>query len=48
MHVIIKIHKTSNVKVGLNTKLTQLGSNLLLILFMIQKFFKFCIQLTTN
>jgi hypothetical protein len=30
MHVIIIIHKTSNVKVDLNTKLTLLTSNILL------------------
>jgi hypothetical protein len=48
MHVIIIIDKISSVKVGLNTKLTQLSSNLLLILFMIPKFFKFCIQLIIN
>jgi hypothetical protein len=48
MHVIIIIDKTFSVKVGLNTKLTQLGSNLLPTLFMIPKFFKFYIQLTIN
>jgi hypothetical protein len=48
MHVIIIMHKNSSVKVGLNTKLTQLGSNILLILFMIVTNFKFCIQLTIN
>jgi hypothetical protein len=48
MHVIIIMHKTFSVKIGLNTKLTQSGSNLLLILFMIPKNFKFCIQLTIN
>jgi len=40
MHVIVIIHKIYNVKVGLNTKLTQSCSNLLLTLFMIPKFFK--------
>jgi hypothetical protein len=48
IHVIIIIHKISSVKVGLNIKLTQSSSNLFLILFMIPKFFKFCIQLTIN
>jgi hypothetical protein len=40
MHVIIIIHKTFSVKVGLNIKLTQLSSNLLLTLFMIPKVFQ--------
>jgi hypothetical protein len=48
MHVIIIIDKISSVKVGLNTKLTQSGSNLLLTLFMIPKFFKFYSQLIIN
>ncbi len=48
MHVIITIHKTFSVKVDLNTKLTQSGSNPLPFLFMIPKFFKFYIQLTIN
>jgi hypothetical protein len=48
MHVIIIIHKISSVKVGLKTKLTQSCSNIFLTLFMIQKFFKFLIQLTMN
>ncbi len=43
MHVIIIMHKNNSVKVGLNTKLTQLGSNMLLTLFMIATNFKFCI-----
>jgi hypothetical protein len=46
MHVIIILHKTSNVKVDLNTKLILLGSNLFFTSFMIlPKFFHFCIQL---
>ncbi len=48
MHVIIIIHKIYSVKVGLNTKLTQSGSNIFLTLFMIPTFLKFCIQLTIN
>jgi len=48
MHVVIIIHKISNVKIGLNTKLTQSYSNLPLTLFMILKKFKFGIQLTIN
>jgi hypothetical protein len=35
VHVIIIVHIISSVKVGLNTKLIQSGSNLFLILFMI-------------
>jgi len=45
MHVIIIIHKTSSVKVGLNTKLTQSSSNLLLTLFVILSFSKFIFNL---
>jgi hypothetical protein len=48
MHVIIIIHKNFSVKVGLNTKLTQSYSNILLTLFMIPKFSKFRIQFTIN
>ncbi len=47
MHAIIIIHKTSSVKVNLNTKLTLSGWNLFFTSFMIlPKFFQFCIQLT--
>ncbi len=45
MHVIIIIHKNFIVKVGLNTKLTQSNSNLLLTPFMIRKFSNFVFNL---
>jgi hypothetical protein len=48
MHAIIIIHKNSSVKIGLNTKLALLSSNLLLTSFMIPRFFQFIIQFITN